>query len=158
MEKLLKSVFLLPSSLIFFYHQACKPTFPLEALFSGSPVISRLLTLVANSQAPFYLIIPFDIVNYHLLYTRLFMHGFHATTLLHFSSYLNSYSFSFISWFFFHFPRNVGVLQLSDLGPHFSLIYTYSLGDRIQSSGFKYCINAQASSFKFSSEFCSAVQ
>lgn len=113
----------------------------------------------AKSQAPFYLMAPFDTVNYHLLYRRLFIHGFHATTPFRFSFYLNSFSFNLVSWFFFFlFPRNVGVLQLYDLGPHLSLIYTYSVGDLIQSYGFKYCINVQASSFKFSSDFCSAVQ
>lgn len=160
MEKnLSKELFLSRSFLTVFYNQAFNPTILLKGLFSGSPVTSRLLTLVAKSQAPFYLMAPVDTVNYHLLYRRLFIHGFHATTPFRFSFYLNSFSFNLVSWFsFFLFPRNVGVLQLYDLGPHLSLIYTYSVGDLIQSYGFKYCINVQTSSFKFSSDFCSAVQ
>ena len=89
----------------------------------------------------------FDTVNWPLLYKRLSILGFHATTLFWFLSYLTSSSCNLISWLFIPFLINVGVLQLSDCGPHLSLVHIYSPDDFIQSCGFKYCKTSQASSF-----------
>lgn len=89
----------------------------------------------------------FDTVNWPLLYKRLSILGFHATTLFWFLFYLTSSSCNLISWLFIPFLINVGVLQLSDRGPHLSLVHIYSPDDFIQSYGFKYCKTSQASSF-----------
>lgn len=99
-----KSCFCHVLSWQFFYNQAFKPTILLKGLFSGSPVTSRLLPLVAKSQAPFYLMAPFDTVNYHLLY-RDFLYmasmpqhlsGFHSIWI---ASLLILFLGSFFSYF-----------------------------------------------------------
>ena len=155
-KKLVKRVVSVTFFLDSFLQSGFQAHYPLERSLLW--VTSDIKAAHSSSQISGSML-PDGTVNNHLLYRRLFIHGFHATTPFRFSFYLNSFSFNLVSWFFFFlFPRNVGVLQLYDLGPHLSLIYTYSVGDLIQSYGFKYCINVQTSSFKFSSDFCCAVQ
>ena len=148
-EKLLKRFVSITFSLDIFIDVLLSPLC-FWVLFSGSPGTSTLLTSVVSSQVSFYLIAALTQLIYSLLCKRLSILGFHATTLFWFLSYLTSSSFNLISWFFIPFLINVGVLQLSDLGPHLSLIHIHSPDDLIQSYGFKYCKTSQASSFIFS--------
>lgn len=128
-EKLLKRFVSITFSLDIFIDVLLSPLC-FWLLFPGSPGTSTLLTSVVSSQVSFYLIAVLTQLIYSLLCKRLSVLAFHAT-LFWFLSYLTSSSSNLISWFFIPFLINVGVLQLSDLGPHLSLIHIYSPDDLI---------------------------